>query len=251
MAITFVGSGTAVGGTTSVTYNFSSLLDATSSTPTLASGDFVLVHYVRTNNSDQSAASMTPSGYTAISPDQYTSSAWGHVNELFAYKFITSDTSVTLPATGASSDYTFAATIHVFRGIDSSTPLDVSATSSTASNGANTDPAAITPTSAGAWIVVGCAASLDRSANYNNGSDLSTVTNHFRAVEANSVGGSFYYATVGTGLKTNWSSGSFDPAAWSSGPQSLASFNSTSITLALRPVPDVPPRKQRHSSMWL
>jgi hypothetical protein len=76
---------------------------------------------------------------------------------------------------------------------------------------------------AGAWIyVVGATATSTPSANITNSGDLSTTTNHFTGALTTSTVGA-----VAAGLKENWVSGAFDPAAFTGG-----AANSTGSTAA-------------------
>jgi hypothetical protein len=65
---------------------------------------------------------------------------------------------------------------------------------------------------------------------YTNPGDLSSTTDHFQTFN----GADTNDATIGVGLKTNWVSGAFDPAAFGGG---TGSGSWAAVTMALRPAP--------------
>jgi hypothetical protein len=66
----------------------------------------------------------------------------------------TPDTTITFSQTG-NADNAGTASILVFRNVDTTTPIDVTTTTATAANTVLANPPAITPTTAGAWIIYG------------------------------------------------------------------------------------------------
>jgi len=171
----------------------------------------------------------TPTGYTALSV-QRTSATTYDSNVQTCYKVMTStpDTSVTVPGSGNNADG-LAYTIQVFRGVDPAVE-DVTSTYATGSaTNNNPDPAAITPVTAGAWIVCcGGGASGTGTTLYTTG----TLTNFLSANGADTNDG-----TVGVGYYTGWTSGAYDPVAFGGGSTSVDnSWGAT--TLVLRPAAD-------------
>jgi hypothetical protein len=208
------------------------LLDSGGGAATLQQNDIVVVTMCRASTSDLSAASTSPSAgqsYTLVGSDLYSDSGFD-ANFSVNYKFMgaTPDTTVTLPGTGGGG---MAVTVFAFRGVNTTTPLDVAATTASGVNTTTHDPPAITPTTAGALISVhvGGAGSALGSAAYALPGDLSSTTNEFRTKAANGSGSGA--SGVGTGLKKDWSSGSFDPTAWTAG----LSSSWVAMTIAWRP----------------
>jgi hypothetical protein len=195
VAISFVGSGAVGFSTAGATFNFSSLLDAAGAAPTLQQNDLVIVSiaYRTTTGAGQDA---TPTGYTAAYSNIFQDSTGNDVSLKTTYKFMgaSPDASVALPAATSRG----VAVIHVLRGVNTTTPLDVTPTTTgTANTATNPNAPAITPVTAGAWIyVVGATATSTPSANITNSGDLSTTTNHFNGALTTSTVGA-----VAAGLK--------------------------------------------------
>lgn len=230
MAITFVGSKTftaagAVGGAFAV--SLTDLLNAAGGSATLAENDLIVIAYAPGTESD--LAYTAPTGYTEDA--ELYSNGVNAANLAAWRKFMGAapDTSVGIPNSG-DARWAVAGTIFAFRGVDTTTPLDAAITTATGINTGRPDPPAITPATAGAWIVVLGAAAGPASAAFTNPGDLSATTNHFRsAAAADSVA-----AMAGCGLKADWSSGAFDPAQWTGGSTDVdASW--AAATYALRP----------------
>jgi len=231
MAITFVGSLTfqaagAASGTTTVA--LSGLRDAAGVQPTWADNDFAIINYATGYTADLNYT--PPTDYTEdievfISPTLGT-------NHCLWWNFIlAADTQVLVPASG-HSQAAMGGTIFVFRGVDTSTPFDVARVQASATAAARPNPGAITPTTAGAWIVALGAAATTTASVLTNPGDLSATTNHFRsAAQADTTD-----IVVGTGIKTDWSSGAFDPAVWTGNVAGGAGDTWSAFTLALRPL---------------
>jgi hypothetical protein len=233
VAISFVGSGAVGFSTAGATFNFSSLLDAGGGTPTLLQNDIVVVStvYRTTTGAGQDA---TPTGYTAAYSNIFADATGNDASLKTTYKFMgaTPDTSVVIPAATSRG----ASVIHVLRGVNTTTPLDVTPTTASGVNtgGAHPDAPAITPTTAGAWIyVVGAIASATPTAALTNAGDLSTATNHFKGVLTTSTVGS-----IAAGLKEDWSSGAFNPSAFT-GDTTASTGAWAAATVALRPAASV------------
>lgn len=229
MTIAFVGSGAVGISTSDVVFNFSSLLDAAGGTPTLQQNDIVVIStgYRITNSVTWDK---TPTGYTDAYSTIFEDSTGNDLSLKTTYKVMgaTPDTSVTIPAASSRG----ASVIHVLRGVDTTTPIDVASTTAGGANanGVNPNPPSITPTTAGAWIYcVGSVASSTPVAAITNSPDLSSTTNHFKGALATSTVGA-----IGAGLKEDWASGAFDAAAFAGGaPNSTGSWAAASV--ALRP----------------
>jgi hypothetical protein len=240
MAITFVGSGVGTHAATSTqTINFSTLLNAAGSAPTLAQGDMVIVAYHQTANSTiasgtRSAAQMTPAGYTSL-----TSTIIGTdtniTSSLVSNKFMTStpDTSVGIPAS-VSTTMGVAYDIHVFRGVDIDNPLDVAVATISGTNGGQPDPPSITPASPGAWIFLFGSSAMAAGAAFQSAAPtgLSTTTNAWRQAVITTTTND---AAIGAGYKDDWTSGAFNCAAFTGGTTTNTG-SWASAAIALRPL---------------
>jgi hypothetical protein len=247
LAISFVGSMAPVGANNgnNVTLTFtgaSGLLDATGAQATLQQGDIVITAYATSEVTDV-AMSTSSSGWTEVT-ELYENVVSGQDTNLAVYYKVmgaSPDTSFVAVGAGSASAGVIA-TAFAFRGVDTATPLDVAST--TASGQTTTIPngASITPVTTGAWPVVVGAGAATTGAAYTVPAGLSATTNHFRSSNhAETVD-----IAIGLGIKTDWVSGAFDPAAFGGGV-SNASNSWIAVTLALRPsVPaSFPPRFDR------
>ena len=226
MAITYVG-GKAVGvlgRTTDLTISLADLSGGLDVTP--SQGDFVVLCYGIGSNSARTPSVVT-SGYTPL----------GQVNAVFAsvtqsrfnvfYKRMgsTPDTEVVVSGTGSTNDGG-AVSIHVLRGVDASTPLDVTSTSAIGSGTARANPPAITPSTSGALVL---ASGFSGNANAGGTYTSSDLSNFVTANADDNVNGS-----IGAGT-FEWSSGSFDPAVFTYSGIDGSANSWAAYTLALRP----------------
>ena len=147
--ISFVGGKTASTVGTTSTWN-TSLTDLNNGS-TLQENDIVVVYYGVSSTTD---VDLSATGYTELA-DLYISDTYD-ANLFVGYKIMgsTPDTTITFSQTG-SADNAGAASILVFRNVNTTTPIDVTTTTATAANTVLANPPAITPTTAGAWIIYG------------------------------------------------------------------------------------------------
>lgn len=153
----------------------------------------------------------------------------------------TPDTSIVLSAHASGQSSGFA--VQVFRGVDAGTPFDVTSTTATASDTVLPNPPAITPTTQNALILIaGGAAHDDQTDTFG----ASYLTNFLSAGSSTS-----FDATVGMGY-VSWTSGTYDPAAWTFSGTDTLSYSNASVTMALRPaLVDVPILgNQKNSGIW-
>lgn len=232
MAISFVGSHVGAHAATSAqTVNFSSLLNESGGAPTLQQGDIVFVAVENASTVDRTRAQLTPSGYTAAHTDDYRNDS-NDSNFLVSYKVMgaTPDTSVAIPASNATTAGV-AYAIYVFRGVDPITPLDVTPVVTGNINTGVANANAITPVTAGAWIVVFAGAAVAAGAVFTNPAGMSTTTNHFRSATITTTTND---ANIAGAIYTGWTSGSYDPAVFG-GSTSTNTGSWSAVTLALRP----------------
>lgn len=225
MAITYVGGQTAsiLGSTTADETVTFSLTGGLASAP--AEDDLVVICVAASRFGGVGVTSLVTTGYTSttklVAADAQDSASQVH------YKFMggTPDTEVVITRSGAT-DSGQAYTIHVFRGVDLTTPLDVATTTAIGIDTGRPDPAAITPTTAGAWIYIGTADAAATGSTFTYG-DFTAVLSTVCDESAND-------AVVGSGYYDGWTSGAYDPAASTTGSTSVNS-SWTATTMAFRP----------------
>ena len=209
------------GGTTNVNINLPAGLLA---------DDLVIVALTIAGTADKS---YRISGYTQAL-DNYADDTFD-TNLQIGRKFmgVTPDTTVTITGgTGSSADGG-AVAIHVWRGIDTTTPLDVTTQAINQINTGIPNPSATTPSTANSVILVAAGSA------HNGGTDTYTAAQlaNFLTV---GQGGNTNDATVGLG-SFNWVSGAFDPNAFTWSQTDSTSFSTISATLTLRPkLSDIP-----------
>lgn len=225
MALQYVG-GTSGSGTTDYSISLNgTLTGGIGSSP--QPNDIVILVYNVIATSSISASLTTPTGFTKIiaaSPSTSTRIP----NTWIGYKIMraTPDTSVTVPASGNSA-YGGSAVVHVWRGASTLYPFWKP---SAFTNGVGTSYAnapAITPLIEGSVILACGGATGDSTPTAMTGPS----------------GMSNFVTRIGTGSTTSaivgissyaWSSGSYDPPAWSGG-ESTASDGFTGASLVLNP----------------
>lgn len=219
----FVGGKVAVfAGTTSTTnIVLTDLTGGLASAP--AAGDIVIVAYAVGAAADRTIG-VTTADYTE-EQELYANGTSYDSNLSVSWKKMggTPDTSVTVSGTGSNFN-AGAVAIHVWRGQDAVTPFDVAETTATGTGTGRPNPAAITPTTSGAVVIVAGAAAAVTGAAFT----ASELSNFFTDTSPDNED-----AMVGLGSYA-WTSGAFDPAAWTGGTTN-AGDSWTAVTLALRP----------------
>lgn len=227
MAIQYVGGkgGGRAGATTPLSVSLSSGLSGGIASG-VSAGDLVIVTVaVGTQGRNPTCA---VSGYTALT-QQHTTATTYDISVCTSYKFMptTPDANVSIPSTGNIADGQ-GYEIHVFRGVDPTTPLDgVTPTYATGSGTNNRpDPAAITPATAGAWIYCGGGGAASSGTTVFTSTSLEDFLSH-NGADTND-------GTVGAGYYSGWTSGSWNCAQFGGGSVNAAnSWGAT--TLVLRP----------------
>jgi hypothetical protein len=191
-----------------------------------AAGDFVVAVYATGSAADRTLVIQDPSAvaYTLIDVERYANGTTYDSNLRVAFKRLTAaDANVVFGPTGNAQD-AGAAAIHVWRGVNTATPQDVTAVGTSGTGTGRPNPPAITPTTAGAVVIAtGGAAAATGAVFVGTGlSNFRTAT----SVDTND-------GMVGIGSFA-WTSGAYDPAAWTGGTANAAD-SWTSITLVLRP----------------
>lgn len=231
--ISFVGSKTFTHSATSAqSVSLTDLKDESNNNATLQQNDLVLVSMVYASVTDRSSV-MPISGYTGAHTALWSDDT-ADATFLAQYKFMgaSPDSTVTIPA--VASGYGIACTLYAFRGVDTVTPLDVTPVTATGINTSAGNCPAITPATAGAWIVgvAGSAGSNNDGSVWTAPAGVSAATNHFRS--ASTASPTVAEPSIGTFLKTDWVSGSFDAAAFGNANTDVTGAWAA-VALALRP----------------
>lgn len=227
MAISYVGGnvGSASGSTTAdITVALNSGLTGGSAS-SVSEGDLVIVTVSLAHSDDAPTANLVSSGYTALT--QLDSDDTRDTALRVHYKFMgaTPDTSVVIARSG-NIENSIAWAVQVFAGVDSTTPMDVTPTTATGIDSGFADPPAITPVTAGAWIVICAGNNISGADNFTwSGDFVDSLVAHASDTQDASVGAAYY---------TGWTSGSYNPAA-STTNGNLTSASWCAYTLALRP----------------
>jgi hypothetical protein len=190
-------------------------------------GDLVVVTYCTGSTADRTLTITNAGGtpYTYLS-DLYANDTYD-ANMRVGYRFMpsTPETSLVLSQTFNTAD-AGRYTIHVFRGVDPSTPIDVTSTTATGIDSRVVNPAAITPSTAGAFIyITGCGA---------GGTGGTYTASHLTSFLAGTTADT-NDAFIGSGFYMGWTSGSYDGANFSGGGTTTTSDSWASTTVALRP----------------
>lgn len=227
MAIEYVGGVTA---STIVTGNYT--VDLTALTGGLASspseGDIVIVSSGLFTYQVDTPPSIVTSGYTTIASLYSFRNLGNSTSYLSAYKFMgaTPDTSITIAGeynavTGRTT------TVSVWRGVDITTPLDVTPTTAIL-NSSRPNAPAITPITTGAVVVIATSLSSDT----NNRVITTSPTGYSNEIFVNATASS--NDNYGIMSSKFWISGTEDPGQWLMG-SSTNSDTWAAVSIALRP----------------
>ena len=210
------------GTTSDVTITLASLTGGLASAA--AAGDLVIVYYLVSGSVDRN---LVVSGYTEV-VELYVNNLYD-TNLAVAYKFMGGTPDASFVLTGGSFDTgaAGAAAVQVWRGVNTTTPLDVTQTTATGTASVLCNPPAITPTTNGAIIVSG-------GAGVHNSVSVGTFSSADLTNFISAEGKDGSDATIGLGYKV-WTSGSFDPAAFTFSTADSGSASWAAVTLALRP----------------
>lgn len=189
-----------------------------------AIGDLVIVAFATGSNQDRTLSITT--GYTLIGSELYANASSTDSNLRVAYKRLTAvDANVTIGPTQSSND-SGAVAIHVWRGTNATTPIDVTPTTATGTTGGQPNPPSITPVTAGAVII--CAGG---SAFFSGNSTFTSGLSNFQTA---AEGTPIYKGNVGMGSFA-WTSGAYDAAAFGGGAGGSGNYAWTAISFAIRP----------------
>lgn len=204
----------------------------------LQENDLVITVHSAAGSGGTSNFSPSWSGYTQIA-DVYSNDTLD-TNLAAAYKFMggTPDTVVDVTSNGFYGNVATSLTDHVialcFRGVDTTTPLDVTVTTNTATNTGDIDAPAITPVTSGSIVVSlvgGCGAS-----GFTSTIGLPGGVDYEQGISAYGTTSS-YLGAVGWAMVDNWASGAVDIGTFTNVGNYFSSNgkSAAAITIALRP----------------
>lgn len=226
--IQYVGGTTAaITASTGTTTNVSLTALTGGAATSAALGDLVIVYYGVGASADRTIG-VTTAGYTEVA-ELFSNDANFDTNLSVSYKVMgwSPDTEVTVSATGGIND-AGAVVVQVWRGVDPLNPFDATYTQATGIDTVLCDPPSITPSTAGAIIIAGGAGGHGAGVQTFSSSDLSNFTTTGGPNATNDI-------TVGVGSKI-WTSGAFNPAAFTFSAADSTTYSWAAITLALRPI---------------
>ena len=224
---TAAGPGSAGPGTVSLT----SLTGGIGTAP--QQGDLILVAYAIGSTTDVNVSiSMNNSTDVVELVDLYANDTVDtNLGVYWAIAGVTPPTTITAGGTGSTAN-AGALAVHVWRDIDTTTPMDDTRTTATGTNSASANPPAIsTATENAVVIAIGASGNDNETTPFTQGGDLSNFI---------SIGGSDTEdATVGMGSIATTTPTTVDPAAFSI--STSISYSWAAATVALRPkLVDIP-----------
>jgi len=231
MAIAYVGGQIAgfAGTTSAQTINFA-LTGGLASVP--AVGDLVVIGYVIGSTVERfpiirntSAVDYTTAGAKITVADTFDVTlrvAWRFMLAVVETQFVLTET--VGGGTGNAADAGHWA-CHVFRGVDLTTPMDVTVVQASAASSRIVNPGAITPVTPGAWVYACGGAACGTGGTYT-----APQLVDFRAGSTADTND----AQIGAGFRP-WTTGALDLTAYTGGGTDTTSDSWACITLALRP----------------
>ena len=226
MAISYVGSASNSATTTS--------FDIDLSTIGLQQNDLVIILLGMVETADYNLA-ITTAGYTEVA-DLYGNDSKDCNFGVF-YKFMgaSPDTSVTCNTVSVNGNARVGLA-YCFRGVDTSTPLDVTSTTAVGTNTGNPDNPSITPTTAGSVVLaLGCGLMVDDATIV-----APTTPEGFTNLASKKLPDSLNTGVAVAGASLAWTSGAVNPNSWSGFSTDTGSAW-CAVSMALRVAPIVGP----------
>lgn len=226
---TYVGGTSNVGTGASYTVSLNgTLTGGSNSSP--SQGDLILVFTGEANSASVTSTCSGNNGgsYSTIrahknSPDTHDA----NLDSFYKFAGATPDTTLTITRGNNNTTYGSGTVVHVWRGIDPTTPFNVTPTVASGTNGSAANPPAITPTIAGSIVLyVGHASQLAAS-----GTVYTTAGTYPISIKGDgSTGDSIIMASH----YTAWTSGAYDPAAFT-GSTTTTALAWVGLTIVLAP----------------
>lgn len=216
---TFVGSyALDLGQTTSSTITFqNNLTGGVANTP--STNDIVIVIVGASTTADTNFGTSS-SNWTEEADLYVNASSDANLGVFYKVMGATPDTSIAITS---SSNVFIQSLTYVIRGVNITTPVDVTTTTATGSGNANPNPPAITP-------VTAYAAVLGIGVGAGNGSVTALTSSDLD----NFVTAGNGFTRLGIGIDYSWVGGAVNPAAFGGG-ETAAGRSWASISMALRP----------------
>ena len=229
MGLVYVGgvAGGRAGSTSTTTQSISgTLTGGIASSP--SEGDLVIIKISAAGASGYTCSTLAVSSWTNGTFRSNTGATY-YSYQQYSYKFMgsTPDTEITIPSSGATRNAQRWA-VHVFRNVDTTTPLDVTTVYASGTASGRPNPGAITPATTGAWILWLGSSAAATGAAYTAPTDF--ATNWLGDTQSDN-----YDCMDGFGYYTGWSSGQYDPAAITAGGTTNAADTWVAETVVLRP----------------
>lgn len=218
--------GTSGGGTeSSYSISLTALTGGVASAP--IEGDLVIVATGWTQTSDGTPGVTSPTGFTELV--ELYSNDTRDANLSVSYKFMemTPDSSITVLGPNSAA-YGGSTVVHVWRGVDQTTPMDVTHTTATGTNASRPNPPSITPATADAIII---AAGLGTG---GTGQSAFTIPSGMTNAVSYKHDGTTGDCSAFLCSYNSWVSGSYDPAA-ATGGTTTTQDSWVAVTLVLRP----------------
>lgn len=206
----------------SVSIPLTALTGGIASSPSI--GDLVVVSLTLATGGSQ-IPSITSSGFTTVA--QQLASDGNTASSVVGYKILTSTTTTISVNGNAGTTQSLSAYVSVWRGVDATYPFDVPVSNALGSNTILCDPAAITPSTSGSYIIAFGGGAHGRGVASYSSSDLTGFL-------SNGADGSGSDSVSGGGYK-QWTSGSFNPSTFTFSAADSTSSSWTASTIALRP----------------
>lgn len=195
----------------------------------MATGDIVVVASAFGSGSS-SAPTVTgdnSGAYTGLGAAAYANDTWDTNFQMFyMVQGATLDTTLTVTRPNNAS-YGGATVVQVWRGVNTASPIDVTGTPATTTNSSRGDPPSVTPVTSGA-VVIAAGAGMQTP----SGTPFTVPAGMSNPVSYNGNG-----TTSDCGVwiaSATWTSGAYDPPAWTGGTTSTSS-SAAAQTIALKP----------------
>lgn len=232
--ITFVGSQAVSNATASTPYTISTTGLSGGVDTQVRVGDFCIILTGNAGNTDNTPGVLDATFTWTEAAELYADGTTNDVNASLSYAVATTTPPSTFDINTATTSTSFSkiSILYVFRGVNTSTPLDVAVTTATGTGNYVADPPAITPVTAGACVVVAGFGSMG-SANTATYTAVSSGYTRMRAVNQTTAITSRALAAMGHKLLVTPGVSENPGAFTASGSNSVSGW--AAFTIALRP----------------
>ena len=195
--------------------------------PTVADDDVGVIFFYSDIPADPASLITTPTGWTAVgSPFPVTTVAGRGMYTQAWFRVLSSGDSNPVLAISNGANRYRGAVLSVFRGVDASTPLDVTPTHFADQNDTTPDPPAITPLSGSRAIVTFVA--------YSHGDTTGFTPPSGMTLGAETIGA--YRNVASAYLLDSNGAGTYTPGNWTADDDATGRSESHCATFALRPL---------------